>query len=66
MVMCVCLPRFCLNMSVVVDIVCSELGQCTTGYSWECYFGVMYGVCDSVVLSVVGVVLTMVVLICLS
>ena len=28
---CVCLHRFCLGMSVVWDIVCSELGQGTTG-----------------------------------
>ena len=25
--------RFCLNMNVVGDIVCSELGQSTTGCS---------------------------------
>ena len=46
-------------MSVVGDIVCSELGQDTPGCSGECCFGVMYcesyGVCDFVVLSVVGV-----------
>ena len=34
--------------------VCSDLGQGTTGCSWECCFGVMYyewyGVCDFVVL----------------
>ena len=29
-------------MSVVGDIVCSELGQGTTGCSGECCFGVMY------------------------
>ena len=38
---------------------CSELGQGTTGYSGECFFGVMYcewyGVCDFVVLSVADV-----------
>ena len=49
----------CLNMSVVGDIVCSELGQGTTGYSGKCCFGVMYGewydVCDLVVLSIVEV-----------
>ena len=37
--------------------MCSELGQCTTGCSWKCCFGVMYcecyGVCDLVALSVV-------------
>ena len=52
----VCLRRFCLNMSIVGDIVCSELGQGTTGFYVECSFGVMYGewygVCDFVVLSV--------------
>ena len=32
-VMGVCLRRFCLNMSVVGGIICSELGQCTTGFS---------------------------------
>ena len=35
--------------------ICSELGQGTTGCSGECCFGVMYGVCDFVVLSVVEV-----------
>ena len=53
-------------MSVVGDIVCSELGHGTTGCSGECCFGVMYcewyGVCDFVVLSVVRYMLTMVVL----
>ena len=62
MVMGVCIRRFCLNISVVGDIVCSELGQGATGFSGECCFGVMYGewsgVCDLVVVSVV---LTMVV-----
>ena len=51
MVMGVCLRRFCLG--------CSELGQSMTGCSGKCCFGVMYcewyGVCDSVVLSVVEV-----------
>ena len=59
MVMGVCLRRFCLNMSVVGDIVCSELGQGTTGCYGDCCFGVIYGewdgVCDFVVLSVVEV-----------
>ena len=59
MVMGVGLRRFCLNMSVVRDIVRSELGQVTTGCSGECCIGVMYcewyGVCDFVVLSVVEV-----------
>ena len=49
MVMGVCLRRFCLNSSVVGDIICSELGQGMTGCSGECCFGVMdgewYGVC---------------------
>ena len=57
MVIGVC--RFCLSMSVVWDIVCSELGQGMTGCSGEWCFGVMYcewyGVCDFVVLSVVEV-----------
>ena len=35
----VCLRRFCLNMIVGEDIVCSELGQRCSG---ECCFGVMY------------------------
>ena len=59
MVMGVCLRRFCLSMSVVWDIVCSELGQDTTGCSVKCCFGVMYcewyGACDFVVLSAVEV-----------
>ena len=42
MVMGVCLRRFCVNMSVVWDIVCSELDQCTTGCSGKCCFGVMF------------------------
>ena len=46
-------------MSIVGDIVCSELGQGTMGCSGECCFGVIYdewyGVCDFVVLSVVCV-----------
>ena len=33
MVMDVCLSRFCLNMRVVWDIVCSELCQGTMGCS---------------------------------
>ena len=33
----VCLHRFCLNMNVGWCIVCSELGQCTTGCSGECF-----------------------------
>ena len=36
MVIGVCLRRFCLNMSVVWDICCSELGQGTTGRLGEC------------------------------
>ena len=59
MVMVVCLRRFCLNMSVIGDIVCSELGQGAMCCSGECCYGVMYGVwydvCDFVVLSVVEV-----------
>ena len=53
----VCLRRFCLNISVIGDILfCSEFGQGTTGWLWgECCFAVMYGewygVCDFVVLS---------------
>ena len=52
----VCLRRFCLNISVVGDILfCSEFGQGTTGCIGECCFAVMYGewygVCDVVVLS---------------
>ena len=43
----------------MVRDVCSELGQSTTGCSRECCFGVMYcelyGVCNFVVLLVVGV-----------
>ena len=43
----------------LVDFVCSELGQSTTGCLGECCFGVMYcewyGVCDCVVLSVAEV-----------
>ena len=45
--------------------VCSDLGQGTTSRSVDCYFGVMYDewyrVCDFLVLSVRGYVLTMVV-----
>ena len=52
-------------MKVVVDIVCSELGQGTTGCSEECCFGVMYGewygVCNFGVLLFVEVLFTMVV-----
>ena len=48
-----------ISMSVVWDIVCSELDQGMTGCPGECCFGVMYcewyGVCDFVVLSVVEV-----------
>ena len=55
----VCLRRFCFNMSVVGDIVCSELGRGTTGCYGEWCFGVMYGewygVCDFVVFSGVEV-----------
>ena len=54
MVMGVRLRQFSLRMSVVW-VICSELGQDTTGCSGKCCFGVMYcewyGVCDFVVLS---------------
>ena len=43
-----CLYRFCLSMSVVWDIVCSELGQGTTGYLVECCFVYGVGVCVNV------------------
>ena len=56
MVMGVCLRRFCLNMSLVWDICCSELGQSTTRYSClGVMYGEWYGVCDFVVFSVVKV-----------
>ena len=35
-VMGVCLRRFCLNIKVVGDIVCFDLGQGTTGCSGVC------------------------------
>ena len=50
---------FVAILSVIGDIVCSELGQGTMGCLGECCIGVMYcewyGVCDFVVLSVVEV-----------
>ena len=59
MVMGVCLRRFYLYMNEVWAIVCSELGQCTTGCTGECCFKVMYGewygICDFVVFSVVEI-----------
>ena len=55
----VCHRGFCLNMKVVWDIVCSDLGQGTTSCTGECCFGVMYGewygICDFVVFSVVEI-----------
>ena len=38
----VCLRRFCLNIKVGWDIVCSELGQGTTRCYGVCCFGVIY------------------------
>ena len=56
----------CLSSSILFKyersriIVCSDLGQATTGCSGECCFGVMYGewygVCDFVVLWLLPVV----------
>ena len=59
MVMGVCLPRFCLNISVVGTFICYDLGQGTTGCYGECCFRVMYGewygVCNFVEVCVVYV-----------
>ena len=39
----VCLRRYYLNIRIVGELVCSELGQGTTGCSVDCCLGVMYG-----------------------
>ena len=46
--MSVCLHRFCLNMKVWCDIVCSELRLGTTGFSGESCFGMIYVECYGV------------------